>query len=231
MQAWLGRVIPVPAPAAQRSSSKAAAKRQNKAADKQRRKTEHVDAVRGNRTLDHWLKGSRSVDTVVAMSAAPSTLPLLQDNHHKRPRLSASSTSTKAPRGMGELDRGGLRASDPPSSHGTAALDLAMSRTAEHDRLRPERERQEAQRHQDLEALYPGYESGDTGNSEWAYRRDTQRFMVAWVGDRSRWPGWLPEAAGAIPRSRLSAERYSEGRAEWLLLRQQGAERGEAGRA
>ena len=54
--------------------------------------------------------------------------------------------------------------------------------------------------------------------------------MVAWVGDRPRWPGWLPEAAGAIPRSRRSPEQYSEGRAEWLLLRQQGAERGEAGR-
>ena len=35
----------------------------------------------------------------MAISAAPSTLPPLQDNHHKRPRLSAPSTSTKAPRG------------------------------------------------------------------------------------------------------------------------------------
>ena len=52
-----------------------------------------------------------------------------------------------------------------------------------------ERERQEAQRQQDLEELYPCYESGDTGNSEWAYRRDTQKFVVAWVGDRPRWPG------------------------------------------
>ena len=58
-----------------------------------------------------------------------------------------------------------------------------------------------------------------------------QRFVVAWVGDRPRWPGWLPEAAGAIPRSRMSPEQYSEGRAEWLLLRQQGEERSEAGRA
>ena len=80
-------------------------------------------------------------------------------------------------------------------------------------------------------ALYPGYESGDTGNSEWAYRRDTQRFMVAWVGDRPRWPGWLPEAAGAIPKGRRSPEQYSEGRAQWLLCRQQGEERSEAGRA
>ena len=92
-------------------------------------------------------------------------------------------------------------------------------------------ERQEAQWQQDLEALYPGYQSGDTGNSEWAYRRDTQRFMVAWVGDRSCWPGWLPEAAGAIPRSRRPKEQHSEVRAAWLLLRQQGAERSEAGRA
>ena len=38
MQAWLGRVSPVPAPAAQGSSSKAA--------DKQRRKTEHIKAVK-----------------------------------------------------------------------------------------------------------------------------------------------------------------------------------------
>ena len=102
---------------------------------------------------------------------------------------------------------------------------------AVYERLRPERKRQEAQRQQDLEALYPGYESGDIGNSEWAYNRDTQRFMIAWVGDRPRWPGWLPEAAGAIPRSKRSPEQYSEGRAEWLLLRQQGQERSEAGRA
>ena len=55
--------------------------------------------------------------------------------------------------------------------------------------------------------------------------------MVAWVGDRPRWPGWLPKAAGAIPRSRRSSEQYSEGRADKVLLRQQGAGRGEAGRA
>ena len=117
----------------------------------------------------------------------------------------------------------------------TSALDLARIRAAEYERLRPERERQEAQRQLELEALYPGYESGDTGNSEWAYRRDTQRFMVAWVGDRPRWPGWLPEAgrlpsAWAIPKSRRSPEQYSEGRAEWLLRRQRGEERCEAGR-
>ena len=94
-----------------------------------------------------------------------------------------------------------------------------------------QRERQEAQRQLELEALYPGYESGDTGNSEWAYNRDTQRFMLAWVGDRPRWPGWLPEAARAVPKSRRSQEQYSEGRAEWLLRRQQGEERSEAGRA
>ena len=96
----------------------------------------------------------------------------------------------------------------------TSALDLARFRAAEYERLRPERERQEAQRQLELEALYPGYESGDTGNSEWAYNRDTQRFMLAWVGDRPRWPGWLPEAAWAIPKSRRSPEQYSEGRAE-----------------
>lgn len=38
---------------------------------------------------------------------------------------------------------------------------------------------------------------GDTGNSEWVYRRDTQRFMVAWMSDR---PGgcqqqWEPYTA------------------------------------
>ena len=71
---------------------------------------------------------------------------------------------------------------------------------------------------------------GNTGNSEWAYRRDTQRFMVAWVGDRPRWPSWLPEAAGAIPLSRRSPEQYSESIAEWLLRRQQGEERSEVGR-
>ena len=62
MQAWLGRVIPVPAPA-QSASSKAAAKRQNKAADKRRRKTDHVKTVKGGRTLDQWLKGTRSAGT------------------------------------------------------------------------------------------------------------------------------------------------------------------------
>ena len=101
----------------------------------------------------------------------------------------------------------------------TLLVDVARIRAAEYERLRPERERQEAQRQQDLMALYPGYESGDTGNSEWAYRRDTQRFMVAWVGDRPRWPGWLPEAAGAIPKDRRSPEQYSEGRSQWLPCR------------
>ena len=51
----------------------------------------------------------------------------------------------------------------------TSDLELALNRFAEYERLRPERERQEAQRQQDPEALYPGYESGDTGNSEWGY--------------------------------------------------------------
>ena len=55
--------------------------------------------------------------------------------------------------------------------------------------------------------------------------------MVAWVGDRPRWPGWLSEVTGAIPRSRRSPEQYSEGRAEWLLRRQQGEERSESVRA
>ena len=53
---------------------------------------------------------------------------------------------------------------------------------------------------------------------------------ASWVGDRLRWQGWLPEAAGAIPRSRRSPKQFSEGRAEWLLLQQQEAEWGEAGR-
>ena len=54
---------------------------------------------------------------------------------------------------------------------------------------------------------------------------------MAWVGDRPRWPGWLPEAAGAIPRGRRLPEQYSEDRAQWLLLRHRGEERSEAGRA
>ena len=72
----------------------------------------------------------------------------------------------------------------------TSDLELALNILAEYERLRPERERQEAQRQRDLEARYPGYEPGDTGNTvQWAYNRDTQRFMIAWVGDRPRWPG------------------------------------------
>ena len=229
MHAWLGRVVPVPAPA-QSASSKAAAKRQSKAADKRRRKTDHVKAVKGGRTLDQWLKGTRSADTAGAAPAAPRTLPLPRDNPRKRPSMSAPSTSTTAPRGEGRLESGRKRAREHAVDQQTSALDLARIRAAEYERLRPERKKQEAQRQQDLAALYPGYESGDTGNSEWAYRRDTQRFMVAWVGDGPRWPGWLPEAAWAIPKSRRSPEQYSEGRTEWLLRRQQGEERSEAGR-
>ena len=183
-----GRVVPVPAPT-QSSISKAAAKRQSKAADRKRRQTEHV---KGTRTLDRWLKGTRSADTEMAIHAAPSTLSLPQDTHHKRPRLSAAITSTKAPRGEGRLKSGKKGASDQAASVQPSDLDLARIRAVEYERLRPEGERQEAQRQQDLEAHDPG----DTGNSEWAYRRDTQRFMVAWVGDRPRWPRWLPEAAG-----------------------------------
>ena len=208
MQAWLGRVIPVPAPA-QSASSKAVAKRQNKAADKKIRKTDHFKAVKGGRTLDHWLKGTRSADTEGTIPAAPSTLPQPRDNLRKRPYMSAS--TTKAPRGEGRSESGRKRECDQAAPEQTLDLDLARFRAAEYERLRPERERQEAQRQQDLMALYPGYESGDTGNSEWAYRRDTQRFMVAWVGNRPRWPGWLPEAAGAIPKGRRSPEQYSEG--------------------
>ena len=95
MHAWLGRVVPVPAPV-QSASSKAAAKRQNKAADKRRRKTDHVKAVKGGRTLDRWLKGTRTADTAGAIPAAPRTLPLPRDNPRKRPSMSAPSTSTKA---------------------------------------------------------------------------------------------------------------------------------------
>ena len=116
------------------------------------------------------------------------------------------------------MESGGKGATELATANRTSALDLARIRAAEYERLRPERERQKLQRQQDLEALYPGYESGDTGISEWACSRDTQRFMVAWIGDKPRWPGWLPEAAGAIPRSRRSPEQYSEGRADWLLL-------------
>lgn len=61
---------------------------------------------------------------------------------------------------------------------------VGQSRAAECERLRPARKRLEAQRQQDMEALYPGYELGDTGNSEWAFKQD----MVAWVGERPR-PG------------------------------------------
>ena len=164
MQAWLGRVIPVPAPA-QSTSSKAANKRQHKAADKRRRKTERVKAVQGGRTLDHWLKGTCSADAERATPEAPSKHPLPSDNLCKRPYTPASSTSTKVPRGEGKSESGRKRERDQAASDQTSDLDLARTRAAEYERLRPERERQEAQRQQDL-ALYPGYESGDTGNSE-----------------------------------------------------------------
>ena len=56
-------------------------------------------------------------------------------------------------------------------------LDLAQIMASEHERLRPKRERQEA--------LYPNYESGDTGDSEWAYRRDTLQWSRGWETDHA----------------------------------------------
>ena len=50
------------------------------------------------------------------------------------------------------------------------------------------------------------------------------------MGVRPRWPGWMSEVAGAISRSRMSADRCSEGRARWLLPQQNGEEQSEAGR-
>ena len=103
-------------------------------------------------------------------------------------------------------------------------LDLAQIRASEHERLRPKREQQKA--------LYPDYESGDTGDSEWRYRRDTQRFMVVWVGDRPRWLDWLPAAAGAIPQSRMSRTPATPGHGGDYLGRtaRSGEARSEAGR-
>ena len=77
---------------------------------------------------------------MVATHAAPSTLPLPQDNHHKRPRLSAATTSIKAPRGEGRLESGKKGARDQAASVQTSDLDLAWIRAAEYERLRPERE-------------------------------------------------------------------------------------------
>ena len=64
----------------------------------------------------------------------------------------------------------------------------AHSRPQKNSRVRFQKNRP-PMRQQDLEALYPGWGSGDTDNSEWAFKRDTQRFMVAWVAERPHWPG------------------------------------------
>ena len=142
MQAWLGRVIPVPVPVpAQSASSKAAARRRDKEADKRRRKTDHVKAVKGSRTLDQWLKGTRSADAAETTPTAPSTLPPPRGTLPKRTCMAAPSTSTKAPREEGRSEGGRKRDRAQAASDQASVLDLARIRAAEYERLRPERER------------------------------------------------------------------------------------------
>ena len=98
IQAWLGRVIPVPAHPLQAPSSKAAAK----AKEQGGRQAEAQDRTRQSgqrRTLDQWLRGMRPADTEVATPAASSSLTLQQASHRQWPLLTAPSTSTKASRG------------------------------------------------------------------------------------------------------------------------------------